>query len=341
MPTVALDTALSPAEAERLEALHDQAILDTPPSPDFDALARLAAQACDAPVAGIGLLDRDRLWFKARVGALPAELPASACLAEETAQALGGLLCVPDLSDDSRFQMHPVRTACPEWRFYAGAVIHDEAGHALGVVSVASPEARQLDAGQRQALADVARLAWHAIDAHAQRRTLARQAITDPLTGLANRAHFDQALNVELAHAMRRGEPFTVLVMDLDGFKEINDGFGHAAGVDVLRAVAERIQAQVRTGDVVARFGIDEFGVVMRHGGRDDAQVLARRIVRAVAGPITLSSGDTVGVGISVGMAAYDDDIESVRTLLAQADQALFEAKRQNEKRWKMFMGLR
>ena len=60
-----------------------------------------------------------------------------------------------------------------------------------------------------------------------------------------------------------------------------------------------------------------------------------------MASPITLSSGDTVGVGISVGMAAYDDDIESVRTLLAQADQALFEAKRQNEKRWKMFMGLR
>ena len=102
------------------------------------------------------------------------------------------------------------------------------------------------------------------------------------------------------------------------GLDEAGDVAGMILQSDVLRAVAERIQAQVRTGDVVARFGIDEFGVVMRHGGRDDAQVLARRIVRAVASPITLSSGDTVGVGISVGMAAYDDDIESVRTLLAQ-----------------------
>lgn len=341
MPSIPLDTALSPDEAERLDALHDHAILDTPPAADFDALARLAAHACGTPVAAIGLLDRDRLWFKARVGVAHAALPLESSLAEDTARALGGLLCVPDLAEDPRFRDHPVRQMLPDWHFYAGAPIEDEAGHVLGVICVAAPEARRLDAGQRQALTDIARLSWHAIDAHAQRRTLARQAITDPLTGLANRAHFDQALTVELAHAMRRGEPFTVLVMDLDGFKEVNDGFGHAAGVEVLRAVAERIQAQVRTGDVVARFGVDEFGVVMRHGGRDDAQVLARRIVRAVANPIALSSGDTVGVGISVGIAAYDDEVDSPRTLLAQADQALFEAKRENEKRWKLFIGIR
>ena len=90
----------------------------------------------------------------------------------------------------------------------------------------------------------------------------------------------------------------------------------------------------------VARKGGDEFGIVMR-AGPEAAQALARRIVRAVSQPIRLSTGDEVGVGVSVGMAAYANDVMSVRELVTQADQALYEAKKQNERRWKMFVGLR
>jgi diguanylate cyclase (GGDEF)-like protein len=332
---------LSDHESARLGALHERHILDTPPDPAFDALARLAAHACEAPIAFIGLLDHQRLWFKARVGVDATELPRATSLADETLAAPEGLLLIEDLADTPACADHPLRTAQPDWRFYAAVPITDAAGHALGTVAVAQAQSRGLSAAQTLALRDVATLAAHAIDAHAQQRALARQAITDPLTGLSNRAHFDEALAVELAHAMRRGEPFTVLVMDLDGFKEVNDGFGHAAGVEVLREVARRIRQEVRVGDVIARFGVDEFGVVMRHGDDKDAQVLARRIIKSVATPIKLPSGDDVGVGISVGMAAYSDDTLSVRTLLQQAEQALYETKRQNEKRWKMFMGIR
>lgn len=84
-----------------------------------------------------------------------------------------------------------------------------------------------------------------------------------------------------------------------------------------------------------------EFGIVMRAGPTEAAQALARRIVRAVSQPIRLSTGDEVGVGVSVGMAAYANDVMSVRKLVTQADQALYEAKKQNERRWKMFVGLR
>lgn len=166
-------------------------------------------------------------------------------------------------------------------------------------------------------------------------------ALSDALTGLSNRVHFERALAAELGHAMRMDSPFTLLLLDLDGFKAINDGFGHAAGDEVLREVSQRIAQQMRQGDVLARLGGDEFGIVMRDGSDDEAKALARRIVKAVSHPITLSSGDVVGVGVSIGLAAYADSITSVRTLMGHADQALYQAKKQNEHRWKMFVGMR
>lgn len=225
--------------------------------------------------------------------------------------------------------------------FFAGVAIIDAHGLARGCLALHDPLPRELAASQLQALKDLARLACVVLNCREQVDALARLSITDSLTGLSNRSHFLQALDVELAHAMRTSEVFTVLSMDLDGFKDVHDGFGHQAGEQVLQEVARRLKQQVRQGDVVARLDGDSFGVVMRHGARDSAQVLAKRIVKAVSAPIELSSGDEIGVGVSIGMAAYSDAIAHVEMLLQRADQALFEAKKQNERRWKMFVGIR
>ena len=180
-----------------------------------------------------------------------------------------------------------------------------------------------------------------ALRARHQTHQLKHLALSDHLTGLANRAHFERVLEAEFARAVRQDEPFTLLLLDLDGFKAVNDGFGHPAGDETLKEISQRLLTQVRAGDVLARLGGDEFGIVMRDGPTEAAQALARRIVRAVSQPIRLSTGDEVGVGVSVGMAAYANDVMSVRKLVTQADQALYEAKKQNERRWKMFVGLR
>jgi len=333
---------LSPLdEARRIAALRAMEILDTEPETDFDALTRVASQALGAPIAVIGLMDTHRLWFKSRVGLTVPELDRQLAFCSHTITQSGQPLVIPDLLADLRFTDHPLVTAGPRLRFYAGAPLVDVSGAVLGTLAVLDTAPRPFGADQQALLLDLDNLVMCALRARHQAHQLKHLAMTDHLTGLANRAHFERALEAEFGRAVRQGEPFTLLLLDLDGFKAVNDGFGHAAGDETLKEVSQRLLTQVRAGDVLARLGGDEFGIVMRDGPTEAAQALARRIVRAVSQPIRLSTGDEVGVGISVGMAAYGDDVMSVRKLVSQADQALYEAKKQNERRWKMFVGMR
>lgn len=329
-------------EAMRLVALGAHHILETAPQADFDALARIAARALDSPIATIRLMDSERLWFKSHVCVDLPEFDLDTSFCEQTLlQTATNMLVVPDLLADARFAFHPLVIGGPRLRFYAGTALMDASGVALGTLAVLDTRARSFDTPDRSTLSDIASMVMCALRARQQAHELKHTAMTDQLTGLSNRAHFERTLDAEFARAVRLGEPFTLLFLDLDGFKAVNEGFGLGAGDETLKEVSQRLLAQVRAGDVLARLGGDEFGIVMRDGSTEAAQALARRIVRAVSQPIRLSMGDEVGVGASVGMAAYADDVPSVRKLTSQAKQALYEAKKQNERRWKMFVGMR
>lgn len=329
-------------ENQRLEVLRDLHILDSEPEADFDALARIAAHALQAPIAVVALMDADRLWFKSRVGLDVPQLDRRIAFCSHAITQPDQPMVIADLLGDNRFCDNPLVAGEPRLRFYAGAPLKDPSGVVLGTLAVLDVRPRHdFDAAQLGVLTDLSLLVMGALESRRRAHRLTRLAMTDHLTGLANRVQFERTLEAELGRAMRQDEPFTLLLLDLDGFKAVNDGFGHAAGDETLKEVSLRLQPQVRAGDLLARLGGDEFGVIMRDGDATAAQALARRIVRAVSQPITLSSGDVVGVGVSVGMAAYSDQVTSVRTLLARADQALYEAKKQNERRWKMFVGVR
>lgn len=326
-------------EPKRLAALQSYGLLDTPAEADFDAVARLLSQVTRAPVAWVGLLDSERVWFKAQCGVTDAEWPRDGWISVHLLSHPRECWSCADLSHESRWQGHPWANALPQARFLAVAPVVDLAGQVLGMVGVASPQAKEFDDELKGPLQDAAVLVASLMESRKRAGLLARQAMTDPLTGIGNKAQFDLSLQVEMGHAMRSGEPFTVLCMDLDGFKAVNDGFGHTAGDEVLCEVAKRLQQQVRLGDTLVRLRDDEFAVVMRHGAEEAATVLSKRIVQAISQPVDLTTGDTVGVGISIGMAAYDDQICSGQDLVKKATESLQQAKRRNERRWNMFLG--
>lgn len=329
---------ISLQEPKRLAALQAYELLDTPPEADFDAIVRLLAQVTRMPVVFVGLLDSERVWLKAQQGVSAQQLARDDWIAAHVAAHPRESLVVTDLSQDTRWSGHPWVAHLPEARYLAVMPVVDVAGYVLGMIGVAS-QALAHDEGLPSQLADCATLVVSVMESRKRAWQLARLAMTDPLTGIGNKTQFDLALQVEMGHAMRSGEPFTVLCLDLDGFKAINDGFGHTAGDEVLCEVAKRLQQQVRLGDTLVRLRDDEFAVVMRHGAEESAAVLSKRITQAIAAPVDLTTGDTVGVGISIGMAAYSDRIGSGAELVKLASDSLNQSKRRNEKRWNMFLG--
>jgi diguanylate cyclase (GGDEF)-like protein/PAS domain S-box-containing protein len=163
---------------------------------------------------------------------------------------------------------------------------------------------------------------------------LVRQALNDPLTGLANRALFADRLEHALAHGRRPGVTVAILVIDLDGFKDINDSLGHDAGDDLLMIAGMRLQGHARPGDTVARLGGDEFGVLLEDIAADEAVRSAEALLEGLATPIVLRDRDlTPTASIGIAIAAGED----AETLLRNADTAMYAAKRQGKGRYALF----
>lgn len=315
-------------ETERLQALHSYEVLDSSPEVDFDALTRVASQFFQTPVAVVGLMDSNRFWFKSQLGLDIPQMDRDIAFCAYSVMQPGKVLMVEDLKKDARFKDNPLVIGPPHLRFYAGAPIVDPNGYALGTIAIVDTKPRTLNENELDVLQDLAKLVMIALENRRRSHMLAKMALTDHLTGLANRAQFDRVLESEMAHAKRTGEVFSVLCLDLDGFKDINDRYGHPAGDEVLCEVARRLQQLMRAEDTVSRIGGDEFGMVIREGAQVSTQALAQRITQAMSASITLSNGAQVDVGICIGMATYTSTIDSPYILLAQADSALYREKR-------------
>jgi diguanylate cyclase (GGDEF)-like protein len=158
-----------------------------------------------------------------------------------------------------------------------------------------------------------------------------RVAYFDMLTGLPNRALFRDGLTQALARSQRYAEKMALLFIDLDGFKRINDVYGHETGDAVLRAVAGRIRESLRASDVAARYGGDEFTVMLPFIDSDeDGAFVAEKLRRCIAAPLKIDGRD-VSVGASIGVALFPEDGRDADTLTLHADDAMYRAKRRGK----------
>jgi diguanylate cyclase (GGDEF)-like protein len=205
-------------------------------------------------------------------------------------------------------------------------------GRLHGLLSVARPSGSFTsdDRDVLRSLATQAGLALENVELHQQ---VSRQAVTDELTGLSNHRRFQELLEVEMEQVRRYGHPVGLIILDIDNFKSVNDTYGHQQGDVVLRRVARALADSSREADLPARYGGEELALILPHTDMEGAYAIAERIrtaVEAVRAPQS-NGAAPLRVTASLGVGASRDG--SKETLIAEADAALYDAKRQGKNR--------
>lgn len=198
----------------------------------------------------------------------------------------------------------------------------------LGVLCFYRTDADLFTSEESHLLSAFARVAAQAIDNARLHARTEDMAVTDPLTGLHNRRWLDGRLREEIQRSQRFGKPLSVLMLDVDHFKRINDRHGHPAGDSVLRRLAEVVEAELREVDMAARYGGEEIVIMLPETEDMNAEQGAQRIRQAVAGTsFRLPDGSDIGITVSIGVGCYPGCAANAEELIARADQALYVAK--------------
>ena len=320
-----VQTQTSLDETARLLALRQYGILDTPAEPKFDRIVRLAARLLDMPISLVSLVDETRQWFKAKVGLDASETPRSMAFCAHAIQG-DDVMVVEDAGLDPRFVENPLVTGDPLIRFYAGAPLTTDDGHKLGTLCVIDRIPRQLTLEQTMLLEDLAGLVVDEMELRRAMGLVRQLATTDPMTGLLNRRSFLSQAESEWQRSSRFARPMSLLILDIDHFKHINDSFGHDAGDGVISRIAKICDVQKRAHDLAARYGGEEFVILMPETDLAGACRFAERLREAVAADSVRHDGNTIKATVSIGVAEMAQ-AKSVDDLLKRADLALYKAK--------------
>jgi diguanylate cyclase (GGDEF)-like protein len=318
-----LSAALPADENTRLDTLRALHILDTLPEERFDRLTRLAKRLFGVSSALVSLVDANRQWFKSCTGVAATETPRDVSFC---AHAILGddILLVPDTGADERFHDNPLVTGAPNIRFYAGCPLTVANGSRLGTLCLFDDKPRTMDDEEQAILRDLAHMAEQELNA-------IQLATLDELTQISNRRGFELLAQHALSMCHRLGKPASLLFFDLNGFKQINDTYGHAEGDRALVAFADVLRKTFRESDVIGRLGGDEFVALLTAACHDDIDRVLSRFQDALD-ECNRERRHGYDIRYSVGRTAYDGvSGDTIAVLLAQADKAMYSHKRMSK----------
>ncbi|BEV70808.1 MULTISPECIES: sensor domain-containing diguanylate cyclase [unclassified Paludibacterium] len=328
--------AVSEAQT-RLESLRRMLTLGAPAEHEYLRVTRLAQKLFQVPITFVSVLDGQNQYMMSPLGLAPVAVPCEQSLCQHVVKAKQRIVC-EDASQDERFAHVPAVTGAPGIRFYAAQPIHNAEGHVIGALCIADTRPRSISEAELQGLEDLgylleATIALRYLSFSHERAlvfasAVGREAITDELTSVFNRRGIIDMANHAYARCIHEHRGFSLALVDLDHFKAINDEFGHLVGDEVLKEAAHRIQRTLRGGDIVGRWGGEEFLVVLPGSSPSVLQDVGNKLVQVISGPVIVGESKvqlSASVGL-VGVGTAREVFDEV-TWLEAADQALYMAK--------------
>lgn len=311
-------------EIQRLNMLKSLNILDTTAEERFDRITRMAKRMFDVPIALVTLIDENRQWFKSCIGVGATETPREISFCGHAILS-DDVLVVNSARDDARFFDNPLVTGDLNVQFYAGCPLVVN-GFKLGTLCIADHHERAFGNEDIASLQDLA--------ATVELELTAMQIAThDELTGVLNRRGFLSLAQNSLNLSVRNKFPVSLVYVDLDEFKWINDNYGHAVGDTILSAFAHLLSSKFRESDLVARLGGDEFILLLNSTSKKEAEKVVEDFKLSLENYL-YGKEIRPDVAFSSGIVEFDHlKHESIEALLSEGDKLMYQSKKSKHKR--------
>jgi len=304
----------------RVAALRRLDVLDTAVEEPFEKIVTLVRTVLAVPVATVTLVDRDRQWFKARRGMEQSETPRAVSFCTHTIQQRDPLIIENALADP-RFADSPLVVGPPYVRSYAGIPLRTPEGYNVGALCAMDTRPRRFSPADIAILSNFANIVCDELE-------LRLIAQVDHLTGALTRRGFVDQAQREMERTLRYGRASSLIMIDVDHFKRVNDTYGHSIGDQVLKQIASLAETTLRPCDLFGRLGGEEFALLMPETSGAAALVVAERLRNTIAEhPMTLHGGGTIHVTASFGVAELSASFNTLTAWLERADMMLYAAK--------------
>lgn len=303
-------------ESARIKELRSLNLLDTPAEERFDRLTRLAKKLFDVPIVLFSLVDSERQWFKSNIGLDITETGRDISFCSHAIWD-DGVFIVRDATKDPRFSKNPLVLGYPNIRFYAAAPIIMPSGFKLGTICLIDTTPRELSMEERDLLLDLSAVFTSELSSQ-------QAANVDALTKVNNRRGFNLLALKTIENSKRYGWKCSLVFLDLNGFKSINDNFGHSVGDQALVEFSQILTRNIRESDVVARIGGDEFVLLLMNSDYKKAKDKLSRVERDVE-KFNLKRKFEFKLAVSYGIVEYSPERHiSLENVMSEADEEMY-----------------